>query len=310
MTEEGFDRRCLPATAMIGQWTARDGARLRTIAFAPDGPARGAILFASGRGDFAEKYLESLVHWRRHGWHVTAFDWRGQGGSGRGVAGPQIGHVDDFGQWVDDLAALIDDWRVQTPGPHVAIGHSMGGHLLMRCLAEHQPPLDGAVLCSPMFGIGGLPRWIICTLAMAMVKLGRGRQLALGQKLPKDLPHDRRAANLTGSTQRYADERWWVENHPELALGGASWGWLAAACRSFRRLGDRRLIARVRLPVLIVAAERDHVVQTSATIGLARSLPDHALVLLPGAHELLREADGPRLAAWAAIDEFLEVRTR
>ena len=40
---------------------------------------RGRMLFAGGRSDFIEKYLESYAHWHRAGWDVTAFDWRGQG---------------------------------------------------------------------------------------------------------------------------------------------------------------------------------------------------------------------------------------
>ena len=46
------------------------------------------MLFAGGRSDFIEKYLESYAHWHRAGWDVTAFDWRGQGLS-RGALAPE-----------------------------------------------------------------------------------------------------------------------------------------------------------------------------------------------------------------------------
>ena len=105
-----IDRKAIPADAKEGFWTARDGQAIRRI----DWPAmtgdpaheamRGSILFLPGRGDFYEKYLESLDYWHCEGWHVTALDWRGQAGSGRLSAHPDIGHVEDFSVWLDDLA--------------------------------------------------------------------------------------------------------------------------------------------------------------------------------------------------------------
>jgi lysophospholipase len=104
----------------------------------PEGGGAGSLLFAGGRGDFIEKYLEPLAHWHARGWNVVSFDWRGQGES-RGTS--SAGHLDSFDPLVaDDLAALIAEWR-RSPGPHVAIGHSMGGHLLLRILAERSPAL-------------------------------------------------------------------------------------------------------------------------------------------------------------------------
>src|SRR3546814_5649169 len=75
-------RRRLPDDSEAGFWTAPDGCRIRTLRLRPEAGRRGAILFAGGRADYFEKYLESLIHWRARGWDVTAFDWRGQGGSG------------------------------------------------------------------------------------------------------------------------------------------------------------------------------------------------------------------------------------
>jgi lysophospholipase len=98
-------------------------------------PARGSLVFANGRGDFVEKYIEALAHWHKRGWNVTSFDWRGQGGSRGNIVG---GHLESFDPLVGDLEALVADQVANTQGPHVAIGHSMGGHLLLRLLAERR----------------------------------------------------------------------------------------------------------------------------------------------------------------------------
>src|SRR3954469_2865172 len=136
-------RRAHPRDASFATWIAPDGWALRRMDWQQDiaRQARGSLIFANGRGDFIEKYLEAYAHWHASGWNVTAFDWRGQGGS----IGPGFGY-ESFDVRVDDLAALIADWRGNRPGPHVAIGHSMGGHLLLRALVERAPALDAAVL--------------------------------------------------------------------------------------------------------------------------------------------------------------------
>ena len=82
--QAGFDRRAIPATAHESTWTAPDGYAIRRLDWpASTGASRGSLLFLPGRGDYYEKYLETLDHWTRRGWRVTALDWRGQGGSGR-----------------------------------------------------------------------------------------------------------------------------------------------------------------------------------------------------------------------------------
>ena len=116
--------------------------------------ARGSLLFAGGRGDFIEKYLEAYADWHAAGWNVTAFDWRGQGLSRGDIRG---GNLTSFDPLIDDLAALIADWRSDHPGPHVAVGHSMGGHMLLRTLVDRRPALDAAVLVAPMIRVNSAP---------------------------------------------------------------------------------------------------------------------------------------------------------
>ncbi len=93
-------RRAIPAEAVESRWAAADGHPIRRIDWPTPQPSpRGSILFLPGRGDFYEKYLETLDHWHRAGWQVTALDWRGQAGSGRLGLDPMTGHVDDFAIW-------------------------------------------------------------------------------------------------------------------------------------------------------------------------------------------------------------------
>lgn len=306
-----FDRRAIPLSAHESRWSAPDGHAIRRIDWPlPAGSARGSILFLPGRGDFYEKYLETLSHWHTLGWHVTAADWRGQAGSGRLGSDAVTGHIDDFSTWVDDLAALWTDWCAATPGPHVLAGHSMGGHLVLRAVAEGRVDPAGVLLSAPMLGFTAsvLPDPVMHTAARLMKALGDPRRPAWKWSEKPGEPPEARAHLLTHDPERYADELWWRDARPELVMGPGSWGWVERAYASMRGLFAGRLLEGVCQPVLILATDNDKLVGYGATARAAARLPNAQLINYGKAshHEVLREADAVRVPALAAADAFLD----
>jgi lysophospholipase len=289
-----------------------DGHNLRRIDWpgAGDGDVRrGSILFLPGRGDHYEKYLESLEEWHRAGWCVTATDWRGQAGSGRLGKDEVTGHIDDFSTWTSDLAYLWRQWTGEVPGPHILIGHSMGGHLIMRALVERKVDPDAAVLSAPMLGMAGpkLPLPVLHGVAKAMTKVGDpARQAWKWSEKPGEMPAER-VNLLTHDTERYSDEQWWRDNRPELVMGPASWGWVERAYASWRELEKPGALEAVKTPVLIVSTTGDKLVSHAANVRAARRLPDGKLLEFgPEAHhEILREVDEVRGRMMDAIEDFL-----
>lgn len=307
MQSEAFDRRAIPADARFTSWTAADGWIHRMLERRqPKGaPARGSLLFAGGRGDFIEKYLEIHDHWRRAGWNVTAFDWRGQGGS-QGDRRP--GWLDRFETLVDDLAGLIESWRSESPAPHVVVAHSMGGHVLLRTLADRHPAIDAAVLVAPMLAInsGALPPFAAQWLASTASLFGWSGQPAWQQPSRLQQSGSVRQSLLTGCRERYEDELWWWDRQPGFNLGAPTWGWLKAAYASSAALTPAKL-AGVKVPVLLIATERDRLVGSAAIRRAASLLPEAELEMFnDSAHEILRETDAIRLKALARIDSFLD----
>lgn len=307
--ESKIDRRVRPEWLEIGPWTADDGWALRAFRVRPaEGAApRGSLLFQTGRADFIEKYIDIYDHWRRAGWAIEGFDWRGQGGSGRVVGDCRLGHCPPYARMVDDLRAYIQEWRGRAPGPHIAIGHSMGGHLLLRLMAERPPAIDGAVLLSPMLGLNTgllwerLGRWI----ATLLCRIGFTERSAWSEDGAKGSGH--RQLNLTHSIERYEDEQWWRRSDPMLDVGPPTWGWLRDSWQSIARLLAPGTLEKIRTPTLILCAENDRLVTTPTIRRAARRLPNARLICNPDAsHELLREADPVRLWALAQIDQFLE----
>jgi lysophospholipase len=311
MADPPFDRRLIPAEAKLSTWKAADGWLLRRADWAqPKGAkARGSLLFAGGRGDFIEKYLEIQNHWFARGWNVTAFDWRGQGGSRAGIEGAA---ADSFDAMAGDLAGLAADWRGAFAGPHAAVGHSMGGHLLLRGLVEQDLGIDAAVLVAPMLAINSAPVPPIAAMATAslMNAVGLGTHPAWHQATTPAPAGSLRQSILTASAERYEDELWWWKREPGFNLGAPTWAWLKAAYESGAHLTGERL-ARVTIPVLLVGTDSDRLVSAGAIRRAALDLPNAELLMFPkSGHEILRERDEIRLAALARIDAFLDQNAR
>lgn len=305
-------RRGIPAQARESVWHAPDRFAIRRIDWDADQSAgqapRGSLLFVPGRGDCYEKYLESLDGWHNAGWRVTALDWRWQAGSGRYYANSRIGGVDNFSTWIKDLSDFWADWVAAGPGPHVLVGHSMGGHLAMRAVAQGQVRPDALVLSAPMLGfITPIPLVLQSLFGRLMCQIGDpARPAWKGGERPGDSAQTR-GATLTHDPDRYADELWWRQVRPELDLGPASWDWVNKASESMMALAKDGLLESVEVPVLLLVARFDLLVSAGAIRRAATRLPHGELVEFgrEAAHELLREADPVRDRVLGHIDAFL-----
>jgi len=305
-------RRAIPPTAQVTSWTASDGWELRAFAWPARASPRGSILFEGGRGDIFEKYLETFDHWHGQGWTIASFDWRGQGGSGRLTDRPHCGHIERFEQFIEDFRAFYRDWHATTPGPHVVMGHSMGGHLVLRALAENAavPPPDAVVLIAPMLGL--------------FSPLGQGERLAklLGgvgdssrpawKGNEKPYTTETREDLLTHDPERYADELWWQAHDPRLLTGPPSWRWVQEAFKSTRELRTNPALKAIRVPVLGLIADHDGLVDGRVAAATIAKLPDVRVVRFgkESAHEILREVDTVRNRAIGEIDMFLAARAQ
>ncbi|BCI70675.1 alpha/beta hydrolase fold family protein [Sphingomonas sp. S17] len=304
MTDALALRRNFPAAARLSRWTAPDGWDHRRFDWVAERPV-GRLLFQTGRADVIEKYLEVFAHLVGRRWSVTAFDWRGQGGSGRLSADHHVGHGGDFAVLVDDLRAFWSAWRAEAAGPAVLLGHSMGGHLALRAVVEGAVEPDALILVAPMLGLRlPLGAW----LGGAIVRCMAGTCATRGiWRAREEAGMHTRQRNLTHDVSRYEDEAYWYAQQPDLALGPPSWGWVAAALRSIRTLANDTRLDRMRVPTLMLLAEADRLVDPRATAQIAARIGARLVRFGPeAAHELLREVDPVRLRALSAIDAFLD----
>lgn len=311
MTGDILSRRAIPDGAKIHFWEAAGGAQLRAFAWpAATATPRGSILFQGGRGDIFEKYLETMAHWHSQGWTVTSFDWRGQGGSGRLTPAGNCGHIEDFADYIADYRAFYAEWQASTPGPHIVMGHSMGGHLVLRALVEGAAKPDAAVLIAPMLGFkSALP--FAERFARIMGNVGDSSRPAWKSN-EKPYTTDTRSSLLTHDADRYDDEIFWQTEKPEIVTGPPSWRWVIEAFRSMRELRDNPRLKKMDVPVLMLVAKADGLVDARAALKIGSKLRDARIVTFgkESAHEILREADPVRNRAIGEIDLFLAARAQ
>ncbi|HRX35662.1 MAG TPA: alpha/beta hydrolase [Aestuariivirga sp.] len=282
----------------------RDGLTLRAMVAVP-AHARGTVVVIGGRGDFIERYFETMHELMARGFAVAALDVRGQGGAQRLSRNPYRGHIRSFRAFDEDMRAFMETVVVpRCPAPRYAIGHSTGGHILLRVI-RNRGWFNKVVLVSPLVGIryGPWPRPLAALLVNAATLLGLGWAFLPGQmKKPMGREHFR-GNPLTSDAKRWSRDSGTLEVAPQLGLGGPTYSWLRAARRS---LASVARMGRPLCPTLIVASGADRVVDNDATRRLARKVPGIALTFIPGAaHEILTERDDIRRQFFAAFDEFV-----
>lgn len=119
--------------------------------------ARGTVLIVHGLGEHIGRYDALAQRLNQSSWRVAGADLRGHGRSGGARAA--LPRSDAL---LDDLARMIDAGRASASGPLVLLGHSMGGLIASRFVAEGlaaQPApwsreVDALVLSSPALDPG------------------------------------------------------------------------------------------------------------------------------------------------------------
>ena len=218
----------------------------------PEVATLGTVLLVHGLGEHAGRYQEVAAHLRSWGFIVRAYDQQGHGQSA-GARGDMLRP----GSLQADLGHVIDATR-QRPHcadrPLVLLGHSMGGLVVARALAEQLRYVDGAVLSSP--ALGATPN--------ALQKL-------LLATLPKLLPHlcvdnglnaDRVARDAQVVQAYKADPL----VHRRISAGLAAW----ILAQGQRTVAEA---AQWTVPTLLLYAGNDQLVHAPASAEFARSAP-------------------------------------
>jgi lysophospholipase len=283
------------------------GGRLRYACWNASGTPRGTVLLLAGRAEFIEKYATEIVgELLDRGFAVVALDWRGQGLSDRPLPDREKGHIDDFSTYMADLRLFIERIVVpQAARPILGLCHSMGGHIMMRHLAENGPePLTAALIVSPMTALqrdAFLRSALMVMPEMPVVDhrylFGTGPFIFLAREFASNyVTHDER---------RYRFTEAWFKADRRLELGGPTIGWARQAARSMSAAMAPGYLERIELPLLLMSAGQDRLIDIASHGPVVARLKHGEHVTVADAkHEIMMETDPLRAQFWQAFDRL------
>jgi len=267
---------------MNDKLTTADGPKLHVREW-PTADARGTVLIVHGLGEHIGRYAHEAARLNGWGWSAVGFDHRGHGASeGRRGA---LAHDDDL---LQDLARVVDAVRAAHPGPLVLLGHSLGGLIAARFVAEGLRPVDALVLSSPALdpGMNAAQKLLLAVLGPLAPNLAVGNGLkpawisrdpAVVKAYESDpLVHDRVTPRLV---------RFIVDGGEFVRARAAQW----------------------RVPTLLLYAGSDRCVAPAGSAAFAAAAPAAVVtsqVFAPLFHEIFNEPEQGQvftaLGAWLA----------
>jgi lysophospholipase len=283
-------------TGVTGDFVGKGavGISYRVFDRGPDAPA---IVILPGRSEPYRKYAELIYDLGSRGYSIFIMDHRGQGASDRLTPLHDLGHVDDFNDYVVDIETFLND--VVLPRTHTKLfllALSMGGAIGALYVSRHPKVFAAVVLSSPMFEINTGDKSATYAYFGSWWKVfaGAARYPVDGMdKYQYDPTLTVDQSEVTSSQARWDMYRQIIRDNPQLALGGVSYGWLYAALTATANIDQ--LGSTLEAPVVILEAGRDQIVKTGKYRWYCSHRPNQCTVIaapfVDAQHEILQERD-------------------
>ncbi len=302
------ERFTAPAGWRTGEFVhLKTGHTIHYATVSPENPKAVAVILP-GLSEFSEKYHETARDLLARNLSVWIIDWAFQGRSSRWSRHPMRRHTNGFDADIQDLHKLVSDHVLPAAQdrPLVMIGHSMGGHIGLRYLAEHQGIFKAAAFSAPMLGIhdvNKIPSFIRAFLLCCLKPFGNC-YVPFGRDWHESLRKSDGTDVFSSDPVRDALHNDWSKTHPELQVGSPTLSWIFSALVSCKTL--EKDLPSIDIPLLIVSAEDDRIVDNNAIAHAAAVLPQGTLLRLPEArHEILMERDDIRNRWFEGFDKLL-----
>ena len=251
------------------------------------------ILISSGRTEAAIKYKELIYDLFNNGYSIYIHDHRGQGLSGRMTEDPDMGYIDDFQFYIDDMKYFYDYYiKPKAYKKSYLLAHSMGGAIGMTYLEQYPYDFNASAFSSPMLGF----KPPICSIVKVLE--GDNPKYAIGESAYKDDEILFKGNTLTGSKLRYDRMVDAFTKVPEARLGGVTYHWINTSCRQYDYIFSH--IQKIETPFILFSAQNEQIVNPYAHqefINAAKKLGKEFEVyeIENAQHELLIEKDEQRI---------------
>lgn len=256
-----------------------DGLDLAGRAWMPPAPPRAVIAVVHGINEHSGRYGFIAERASQRGLGMVTLDLRGHGLS----PGPRA-WVERFDDYLLDVDTLLAKARELAAGrPVFLMGHSMGGAIALRWVAQRGPQVAGLILSSAALRVGGdVPRLLVLLAPLLSRLLPQVRGTRLSPEVLSRIPEAVAA----------------YESDPLVTRKGAPARTGAELLRAMEL--NRAAAPSLHLPVYLFHGDADRLTDPvgSREINDLWGGADHSLRLWPGSrHETLNDLDREAVAA-------------
>lgn len=295
-----------PQAANTNYKATTDGIRVRTSFWAANDPV-GTVFVFPGRADYIEKYGGLANFCLSNNLNVIAIDWRGQGLSERLLDDKNIGHIEDFKNYQNDVEVIIKEAKdASLVKPWIIFAHSMGGLIGLRTLHDN-PVFKKVVFTSPMWGIQMPP--ILksgASIIMSLISLIGKMETYAPTTSPETriLNEEYEFNKLTSDIRNFKLLRQQLIQHPDLQIGGPSSAWVSAALDEIEfQIGKEPPIT----PALCFLGEKEEIIDNLAVREFCKNWDSCDLISIPDAkHDLLMEKKVILHSLFKKLEKFIK----
>ena len=295
-----------PQAANTSYKATTDGIRVRTSFWAANDPV-GTVFVFPGRADYIEKYGGLANFCLSNNLNVIAIDWRGQGLSERLLDDKNIGHIEDFKNYQNDVEVIIKEAKdASMVKPWIIFAHSMGGLIGLRTLHDN-PVFKKVVFTSPMWGIQMPP--ILksgASIIMSLISLIGKMETYAPTTSPETriLNEEYEFNKLTSDIRNFKLLRQQLIQHPDLQIGGPSSAWVSAALDEIEfQIGKEPPIT----PALCFLGEKEEIIDNLAVREFCKNWDSCDLISIPDAkHDLLMEKKMILHSLFEKLEKFIK----
>lgn len=144
-----------------------DNLKLNGAVFPVTGNTRAVIILVHGMGEHIGRYKHVVEFLNGIDCAVVGMDHRGHG-----TSEGKRGHIESYGQLMEDTELLVKKAESLYPGiPLVMYGHSLGGNIAANYVLRNKPVLKGLIITAPYFKLAfDPPAWkLVMSKIMAKV---------------------------------------------------------------------------------------------------------------------------------------------
>lgn len=220
------------------------------------------VVILTGYNESYLNYMETAADFLNGGFEVAMMDHRGMGLSERLTSNPNMGHIDDFSNYVQDATFFVKNIVNKRPDKTLLLAHSTGGLVGAHMMAQNPDLFARAVMISPLMELktGSVPAMLTCAIVNLCSVFGKGLEYPPGCSLEKDRAIDFATNVLTHDETRFRIKKGIRHENPQSELGPPSNLWLQRIFTEIKPTKITKLARSIKNPILILQAEDDRVV--------------------------------------------------